>query len=313
MKHPQAIGLVSLVSGMAAFLAGRWDRSREMLDQAEETLRDKCVGVAWELATARLMHSVSLFYLGELRELGKRLPALLTSAEARGDIYESTDVRIRISHARLLALDQARDALDEVERAVANWPRNSFYLQHWWSLIARTEIYLYRRDAASAWNLVQESWPALRRSLLLRVHYIRVESLYHRACAAVAIGHDRGLRRAAKDAAKLSREQALWTLPLSESVLAGVALARGRGAEAADLLRRAEAGFERADMKLFAAAARRHRGELVGGASGRELVSSAEEHMNAQGIRNPAALASMLVPVFLTTGTNTLDRGLAAR
>jgi eukaryotic-like serine/threonine-protein kinase len=287
IANPHAIGLSLLVSGMSAFLSGRWKLARDRMELAETALREHCAGVAWELATARLMHSVSLFFLGEVRTLSAHLPALLASAEARGDIYEATDLRIRISHAMLLALDRPEEALREVERAAQSWPRDRFYMQHWWSLIASTEIHLYRGDAEAAWNVVNGAWASLRSSLILGVQYIRVESLYHRACAALALGHERALRQAAKDAARLSRERAPWAVPLAMSVKAGLAAARGNTAQAADWLARAESGFAAADMSLFAAAARWHRDR-----------GAAEDMMLDQDIHDPSRMARMLIPVF---------------
>jgi hypothetical protein len=138
---------------MAAFLEGRWSDARHLHERAETILRERCRGVAWELATARLMWSVSLFFLGELAVLSDRLPGLLQQAEARGDLYEATDLRIRISHANWLAADQPDTARREVSEAIARWPRNEFYAQHWWSLIANVEISLYSGHSQAAWEL----------------------------------------------------------------------------------------------------------------------------------------------------------------
>src|SRR5262249_23263519 len=160
-------------------------------------------------------------------------------------------------------------------------PRDRFYLQHWWSLIARTEIHLYRGDAESAWNVVNNSWPALRSSLLLGVQYIRVESVYHRACAALALGRGRALRQASTAAARLAREQAPWADGLAASVEAGLFAVQGDEQRAAACLARAESAFAEADMALFAAAARWSRGRIVADAL---LMKTAEEDMQRQGV-----------------------------
>ena len=56
--------------------------------------------------------------------------------------------------------------------------------------------------------------------------------------------------------------------------------------------------FDRADMNLYAAVARRRIGALQDDASGRELQRQAEEWMAAQHIKNPAAMTRMLAPGF---------------
>jgi hypothetical protein len=58
----------------------------------------------------------------------------------------------------------------------------------------------------------------------------------------------------------------------------------------------AEAGLTALDMALHAAAVRRRRGGLIGGAEGRELIASADAAMRAQQIRNPARRTAMFLP-----------------
>jgi len=50
-------------------------------------------------------------------------------------------------------------------------------------------------------------------------------------------------------------------------------------------------------MTLFAAAARRRRGALVGGDAGRALVDDAERFMRSRSVADRAALSAMLSPI----------------
>jgi len=81
---------------------------------------------------------------------------------------------------------------------------------------------------------------------------------------------------------------------------AGVAALRGDLEHAAELCAVAIAGFEAAHMNLYAAAARRRLGQLMGGAEGAELIAAADRWMNAQRIKKPARLTRMLAPGFFT-------------
>jgi eukaryotic-like serine/threonine-protein kinase len=305
VDHPYASALLVLVTGMAAFLEGQWRESRRLLQDAEALLRDRCTGVVWQLATARLMSCVTLFFLGELRELGQCLPTLVKNAEERGDLYEATDLRIRISHAGLLAADDPENARREVRHAIARWPASKFYVQHWWSLMAEVEIALYSGESSNAWKLMTTRWSALRRSLLLRVQYILIESLFHRAQSALAVAatmsvNDRDtfrlLRAAERDARRIEREKMQWAYPLAQLIRAGIAISRGKIEEAVTRLASAEEGLEAAGMSLYAAAARRRRGELIGGDRGKALVSAAEAWMNSQQVKNPVRMTAMLSP-----------------
>jgi hypothetical protein len=49
-------------------------------------------------------------------------------------------------------------------------------------------------------------------------------------------------------------------------------------------------------MGLCAAAARRRRGELLGGEAGQALVEAADEWMRQRDIRNPARMTALLAP-----------------
>ena len=49
-------------------------------------------------------------------------------------------------------------------------------------------------------------------------------------------------------------------------------------------------------MSLYAAAARRCRGLIIGGAEGATLVSEADAWMRNEGIRNPERMTAMLAP-----------------
>ena len=51
-------------------------------------------------------------------------------------------------------------------------------------------------------------------------------------------------------------------------------------------------------MGVYAAAARRHLGNLVGGDEGRDLIARADAWMIGQGITNPARMAAGITPGF---------------
>ena len=279
--NPHAIGLAMLVGGVSAFLEGRWAAARNNMEEAERFLKGSCAGVAWELATARLMGCVSQFFLGDVQSLGLRLPVLLASAKSRGDRYESTDLQIRIAHAVELAADRPESAQALVDDAISRWPADAYYLQHWWAMVAGIEIALYRGDGEGAWRLVNRNWAPLRRSLLLHIQYVRLESLFHRALAALAVGE---IEVAIGDAQRMEKDKARWGTALAWLIRAGAAGRVSKKSEAEDYLARAEAELETADMRLFAAAARRKRG----------LVQEADGWMSEQGIKDPGKMAAML-------------------
>ena len=94
----------------------------------------------------------------------------------------------------------------------------------------------------------------------------------------------------------MMRERTLWGDPLALLLRAGASATRGETEPALRLLQTAEAGFSAASMALHAAAARRRRGELMGGDTGLELVAAADAWMKAQSIKNPERMTAMLAP-----------------
>jgi len=308
-RSQNAVGLVALAKGMAAFLQGQWKTAVERMTSAETILRERCTGVAWEVATAHMMGSVSLFLMGELKELKRRLPRIIKDAETRGDLFEVTDLRTRLAHTICLADDNPERAHQEIRAAVAEWRRQEFDLQHWWAWIGSVETDLYAGQPQDAWARIESDWPKLRWSFLTRVQYVYIESLHHRARAALALAAAGStdealrrelLRRAERDARRMEGENVPWSIALAALLRAGIAARRGAGEESVKLLEGAEQRLAAADMALYGMAARHTRGRLLGGERGRELSASAEEWMRGQEILNPERMAGMLAPGFFS-------------
>ena len=138
--------------------------------------------------------------------------------------------------------------------------------------------------------------------MLLRTQVLRIEATYLRARAALARSLNNGdrdkLSFAERLAHKIEKENMSWAKPFAVVVRAAVAHQRGRNTEATTFLAAAGDGFERADMRLYAAASRRRLGELLADDRGRQLVADADAWMTTQRIKNPERMARMLVPGF---------------
>jgi hypothetical protein len=303
VAQPETFARLQLVKGTAAFFQGDWRQAHDVLERAEPMLRE-CAGVTWELDTAHLYHLLALFYLGEVRELSARIPLFLKEARERDDRTAATNLRTRASYIMHLAADQPTHALDDVREGMAGWTSHGYHAQHSWELYARGEIDLYCGNGPDAWKRIQEHWTPLRRSLLLRIQAVRIESLYLRARSAVAAARIAEaasevralLASAQRDAARLMRERSGWGAALAALVLSGTASLTGDRESAITQLQAAEGAFQDLSMHLHRAVSLRRRGELVGGSQGAELVRRADEWVAAQGIRNSARMADMLAP-----------------
>ena len=305
--HPHVIGMTFLNASIAAYLEGRFESGWELFEKCEQIFREECTGVAWELDTAHVVAFRSLTFLGRLGELAKRLPGLLREARERDDRFATASLQMRYGYLVRLMSDEPDRASHRLTVAARSWSHAGFHLQHYFHLFAQTEIFLYEDSGAAAWQGLANAWKMLEASLLRRrVQLFRIESQHLRARAALSAAaaargpaesrRDRLVDEAAGDARRIAREDAPWAEPLANLVRAGVSSLRSEPSRARDLLAAAEAGFEASKMALYAAAARRSRGLLVGGEEGRALVETADAWMRGERIKNPGRMAAMLAP-----------------
>lgn len=303
--NPHALGLQTLTAGTAAWTEGRWKDARELCERAETTLRERCTGVVWEIMSAQIFHLAALFFLGEVKELSRRLPTLLKEAEERGDLLSATVLRLGFcNHVAWLAADDPETARQELEGALERWGRGRFDYLNLWARSARTDIALYSGEGDAALGRVADQWRPFARSLDRFVQAGFIRGLDSRArrrlglAAQAAETRERNalLGGAERHARAILRERTHWAHPLALLVQAGAAATRREAERAQGLLQSAETGFTAADMALHAAVTRRRRGELMGGEAGSDLVAAADAWMSGQDIVNPARMAQMLAP-----------------
>ena len=278
-QDPLARANVVLCRGGIALAEGRLLTAYRVCDRAEELLGGRCTGIAWERSTAQIFSLSTRTRLGDFLEFRRRLPHLLEDAQARGDLFAATHVRVR-SYAFLVSLDQPDRALQELHQAMEGWPRmeewqqHGFHLQHYWFLVGQIEIELYRGDGPEAWKLVTQHESGLRHSLMLQADVLLVDWLYVRARGALAAAVASGpgnprdaralLREAEGDARRLGRINRPTARGMGKLVRAGVAAAKGRTEVALELLTAAERDFDAAGMKTLLAVARCRRAKLYG-------------------------------------------------
>jgi serine/threonine protein kinase len=307
-EHPHALGLSMTISGMTGYLMGEWAAALRDCDAAEKILLERCTGVLWELTQARRFALSALNFMGELTELGKRAPKLLSEARERGQLYAETDLRARLMTLTWLAEGKPELAEQNAEDALQRWSQQGFHLQHYNRLLSLANCAMYRGDAAPALTRLNGTWAQLESSMLMRIQALRAEIWHARGRA--MLGALSTSTRASKGASlsdvqrvaeKLAGEHMAWTSPLSAILLAGVHHQRSQLGDARAELERAASGFEAVDMQLYAAASRARLGELIGGDLGAEHRAKADRYFAAHGIVDGPAFVQMLAPGFART------------
>jgi hypothetical protein len=302
LDRPFARGFSTLAAGIAAYLEGRHHPARQLCERAEGIFQG-CTGVWWEMGSCRLFSLWSLFYLGEIAELSRRLPTYLEEALSRGDHYSATNLRGGILSWHWLAADDPDRADDEIDGAMRRWSAADFHSQHFWHMLTSANAHLYRGDADRALERVTGQWRSLSRSLLLRVQIARIELYELRARCALALGQTcsgaeqrRLLGTVAADVRRLRREATPASSAQAHTLAAGLAAVTHDAEAAYQSLDAALRGFEGAGMALHAAVVRRRLGQLRGGEEGRRLVAEAELWFERQGVRNADRVTETLAP-----------------
>ncbi|WP_168210906.1 protein kinase domain-containing protein [Persicimonas caeni] len=294
-------GYVDFLRGFNAYTGGSFERGRQLIRQARQRLTENCTGVVWEVTTFHFLEFFPTYWLGEFDAFAQQMPKMLEHAKERNDRFHMVALRSWMYPAHLRA-DRPQKARTDLEQALGDWSRQGYHMQHFWYLQGSIETALYEGNGLNAWSLFQEHRGPLKRSLLLQSKIINQIALNLEARSAVAaLRRTSGffarwkIQRAARRAlAKLRAEDAAWVDGLADLVEAELSVEAGKVDRACALLESAEHAMEDHDLALHARAARRRRGELLGGDEGAELIRSAEVWMEENGIENPAAMTAMI-------------------
>jgi len=304
IENPHALGMATMGRGVAAYFHGAWKESREVCDKAVAIFRERCTGVTWELDTSNAFAYWSLWFLGELGEMIRRFPILVKEAHDRGDRLAEANYTTFGGPFVWLAADDPEGARAAQTRVMGDWSKQDFHVQHFTTLTARVQIDLYKGDGIAAWQYITQQWPLMAGSALLHVECVRIFMHHLRASCALALAAKSSnpaplVEAAAKDARTMEREKPTWSRCMPLMIRAALAQRAGDTAKAAALLAEAVTSAEAADMKLYAAAACRRRGVVLGGTEGAALVAEADKFMASQRIQNPARMADLMAPGFV--------------
>jgi eukaryotic-like serine/threonine-protein kinase len=302
LGDPDTRGLALGASGIAAFNEGKWAECADLCGRAEHVFRNECTGQRWELATSQLFQGFALALMGRVRELVARIPVLLDEANECGDLFAATSFRACLGFYEPLTRDAPDEALQIVDDAISRWSARGFHLQHANALNSRVSVDLYVGNGIRALERCRQEWPALERSLMLRVQLLRGLLWSVRARALIAAtaqdGDKSRLAEAAAIAKRLDRERVGYCVSESAMLRAAIAHMRGNDDEALRLLGEAEHLALRADLVLNHHAIRRARGLVLGGDEGAALVRTADDWFRSCGLRRPEGVAAVFAPGF---------------
>ncbi|MFT3839410.1 MAG: protein kinase [Myxococcaceae bacterium] len=291
--HPHAQGLLALMTGCEALGTGRFAEAKLLHERGLSIFREKSPGLTWEIITSLQYVFMAMLEAGSLAELRGRYLEAKIDAEARHDVYATTNLKVRFGWLLKLTEDAPDQAEREIEEGLGAWSRRGYHTQHFWGLVGRVRNALYQGRAFAAKTALEGDRPLISGSGVQRAQILRV--MLHEIEGAVAsASNDAEMAKRAVEA--LRAEKLSWAEGLAGLIEAAAARHGGDSSRAVALLGSSAEVLEAIGAGLWANAARRWRGMLKGDAEGQQDIARTDAWLREQGVRNPAAFAGMLVP-----------------
>jgi serine/threonine protein kinase len=302
--HPEAPGLVAVMRAGSAALTGTFRDAWNLSTRADQILRERCTGVAWDRATNIQIAFSSAYHLGEwsrILDYPADVLTLVRDANTNGDLHAMCALLPGVG-AISLATDRPHILEGVVDDISSKLPAGRFILPTFFLLEAQVVAALYKAQTVRALQLVELTWPELSASQLLRLQYVRIMAFHLRAraiIASAAASHDdvrHAQRLAHRYVQTIERERTLWGDALALAARAGSASLDGDQRVTCDLLARAETAARAADMSHVVAACQQYQGSLLGGTKGRQLVGAAAGWAKSERVQKPSGVFQTFVP-----------------
>lgn len=291
-----------MVHGYAHWVSFRLPEALGALVQAERTLSESCIDVAWELTNVRAALLNGLWNAGRLAQHDELARDWLRDARERGDRYAAAQLTV-LGLGYQSSLTQGRPEAAEavLDSSLSGWPE-TFQLPHWGRYIGRQLAALYRGDG-SAYTLLQQTWPQIQRSQLLRIPYLALLTHADAAwacldrCTQVAPSERRELMQRASSHVR-EIEKTRWPLSqaLSDQITAQLHVLSGRKEDALAVLS-SSARELAAHNSMYRFPTEYLAGVLLGGTEGQALIRRAEQWALHEGVNEPVRWFAAFAPV----------------
>ncbi|MDB4977329.1 MAG: ATPase/protein kinase family protein [Myxococcaceae bacterium] len=299
-SHPYLLAFGHYAKGVVDWGRGHWSDALIALDHAESGYRNDCTGAAWEILASQLFSLGCLSFLGRYDELRRRIARIADEARARDDRLTLQWIFAWQAVADILRGDLPA-AKQGIASARARLPEQHYTLPHLFVLLASTYASLYAGDGRAALARIDQEWPAIKQSQLLRLQVYRVELLRLRALAALcAAKHSPAGRRslhaqAERDLARMEGEHVDWADAIALAHRGELRLQQADRDAALGCWELAEERLRAVDMDGYAAATRRRMGVLKSGSEGESLIRSADAWFGQHGVVEPERVSWLLL------------------
>ncbi|HEY0993309.1 MAG TPA: AAA family ATPase, partial [Kofleriaceae bacterium] len=288
------------------FVHSRFRSALDNFTDAIASYRTVVGRASFELDTVSIFCCWALYYLGEIGELSRRVPAMVEAAARNGNRYTAVTLRCAFPIAWLARFEP--DAIEaELDAALGSWTGadGGYQLQHMFALCSRLDLALYRGRPEDATPRIEPEWRKIRRSLVdrppLQGLVLRSTLLRHAlACAHQAAPGSSRRREALLDARAHLRKFPKKSAPVivyCAMMFDGlIAEAEGRPEHAVAQYRAALPGLDTGGIHLLANAVRDRLGRLLGGDEGAALRDGVRRWLDGESVREPDTMLGMLAP-----------------
>jgi eukaryotic-like serine/threonine-protein kinase len=287
------------------FLHNRFRRALEQFNEAISSFRAVVGRAGFELDTVSMFRCFTLYYLGELGELSRVVPAMAEAAKRGGNRYTAVTLHCAFPSAWLAHAEP--DAIEaELDAALSSWSSvdGGYQLQHLLALVSRIDLALYRDDPERVTARAASEWKPIRRSLVdrppMQGMLLRFAMVRHAAACANQAPRGSARHREALAQARAHTRALHGSVPLVG--LCGrmceglIAEANGEREAAVDFYRSALPGLERADAHLLVRAAHYRVGKIIGGDEGAALCAGVHGWLAREGVRAPERMLNVMLP-----------------
>lgn len=301
LDDPVLRAYLGITETSAAFIGWQLQECVQWGDRSERLVRQLIDDPFFELGMLRTNRLFALAYLGRYEDAAARYARYMRDAQDRGDTFCTTQIDAGFLH--WLAIRDDWDARERIEATVDAWSRDGFHVVHFFELMSRFRLWLYFEPEA-AWHDVQQQWPPLQKSMMLRIPTILLTMVHLRgACAlsrAKAVPSERAaLLTETRQAAK--RVASLKTVPaqaFASMLRAGAAEVAGRKDEATAQLRQASQHLRAMQPTVWRWCVDYLLGPRLGGDEGTTMRKRGEEAIVAAGVKQPERYVLAHVPGF---------------
>ncbi|HMG52119.1 MAG TPA: AAA family ATPase, partial [Kofleriaceae bacterium] len=168
-EPPAAAQLLTTRGFVDFFVHNRFRRALTNFSEAIASYRAVVGRAGFELDTVSMFCCWALYYLGEIGELSRRVPAMAEAAARNGNRYAAVTLRCAFPIVWLARFEP--DAIEaELDAALGSWTSSGggYQLQHLLALASRIDLALYRRCPEDVTSRIAPEWKLIRRSLVDR-------------------------------------------------------------------------------------------------------------------------------------------------